>query len=248
MLLLNKKFRLFVATLIVGNAIYFAFNMVMKSLVHNKKEVVVPSIVGKNIYDALDKLSRDGFGLQKEAEEKSQNFKAGIVLRQKPAVGMKVREGRIIRVTISQGREIICVPNIVGQTVRSADITLRYSSLIIGEVSRKFSLVTEKDIIISQDIVAGSKTDKTSLVNIVVSDGFPPENIILMPDFMNKTLKEAKMWALHYGINLNIINEEISANNLALSSKNIIIKQFPKYDTDITSAKNIDLYIATNTV
>jgi serine/threonine-protein kinase len=224
-------------------AFYFAFNMVMTALIHNKKEVVVPNIVGKSLYDAIEELSKGGFGFKKDDEEFNQGVPAGTILRQNPSAGMSVREGKLVRVTISQGGEIIHVPNLIGQTLRSADIALRYSSLVMGEVSKKYSIVAEKGIVLSQDIAAESAVDKDSVVNIVVSDGLPPEGIVLMPDFVNKSLEEAKIWAIQRHITINVINEEVSGTEI-----DIVIRQFPEADTDITNTKIINLYIAANTV
>ena len=241
--MLHKLLRVFIALAIVGTTVYFAFNMLMSSLVHNKKEVVTPNVVGKSLYDALGELSKEGFGIRKDGEEPNQNVPTGIILRQNPPAGMTVREGKIIRVTLSQGGEVVYVPDLIGQTVRSADIVLRYATLVMGEVSKKFSITAEKDIVISQDIVAGSKVDKDSVVNIVVSDGMPPEGIILMPNFINKNIEEAKMWAEKYGINVNVENRESSS-----AKTNIITEQHPAADTDVTDEKSIIITVAVDLV
>jgi serine/threonine-protein kinase len=223
----------------IGVACYFACNMVMNALVHSKKEVATPNIVGKSLYSALEELSSKGFGLKKEAEETNQNVPAGTILRQNPVAQMLVREGKIIKVTISQGGEMIYVPNLVGQTIRSADIALKHSTLVMGEVLRKFSVVVEKDIVISQDIVAGSKVDKDSVVNIVVSNGMPAEDMVLMPDFINKNIEEAKTWAFQHNIILNVMTEENSS-----VAAGTVMKQYPKADVDITGVKSINLNVA----
>jgi serine/threonine-protein kinase len=228
---------------IVGSAIYFVFNMVMSSLVHNRKEIATPNIVGKDLYNALEELSKESFGIRKDGEESNQSLPAGTILRQNPSAGMKVREGKIIKVTLSQGGEVVYVPDLVGKTVRSADIALRYTSLVMGEVSRKFSVAVEKDIVLSQDIMPGSRVDKNSVVSVVVSDGLPPEGVILMPNFINKNVKEANIWTSQYNITMNVKTEEVP--NIRT---NTIIRQYPECDTDITNAKSINVTVAVNIV
>jgi serine/threonine-protein kinase len=149
--------------------------MMMSTLVHTKKDVVLPNVVGKNLNDALEELSRKGLGLKKDGEEFNKNIPTGVILRQNPSAGMIIKEGKLIKVTISQGGEIVCVPNLVGETIRSADIVLRHSTLIMGEISREFSYTINKDIVISQDVAAGSKVDKDFVVNVVASNGPPSE-------------------------------------------------------------------------
>ncbi|MDR3071824.1 MAG: PASTA domain-containing protein [Endomicrobium sp.] len=235
----NKFLRWFIAVVILGAAVCFALNMIMTALIHSKKEIKTPDIVGKSLYDALEELSSKGFGLKKEGEEINEGIPAGIILRQNPPAGMIVRVGKIIKITISQGGKIVYVPDLVGQTIRSADIALRYSTLVMGEVLKKFSIVMEKGVIISQDIAAGTKVDKDSVVNVVVSDGFPPEGMILMPDFINKNVEEAKIWASRYDIIVNIKSEEVLNVN-----PNTVIRQYPQPDDDVTDAKIINLSIA----
>jgi serine/threonine-protein kinase len=237
--LANKFLKVFVVLAMIGLAVYFAFNMIMVSLIHSKKEISTPNIVGKNLYNAVEELSKDGFGLKMDGEETNQNVPAGTILRQNPPAGMSVREGKVIKVTISRGGEIIYVPNLVGQSIRSADISLRTATLVMGEVSKRYSVVFGKDIIVSQDIAAGSKVDKDSVVNLIVSDGQPPEGTVLMPDFINKNLQEVAEWSSETGIVLNIMKEESSE-----FGQGVVIRQYPEIDTDITGLKNVNVTVA----
>jgi serine/threonine-protein kinase len=237
--LLERFLKLFIILAIIGIAFHFAFNTIMSALVHSKKEIVLPNVIGKNIYDAAEKLSKAGFGLKKDGEEFNQNVPAGVILRQNPSAGMNVREGKLVRVTISQGGEMIYVPNLVGQTIRSANISLKYSTLVMGEILKKYSLKAGKGTVLSQDIAAGSSVDKDSVVNIVVSDGPPPEGIVLMPDFVNKNLEEAEIWATRFGITLNIAGERISGIRT-----NVVLRQLPEADTDVTDLESISLWLS----
>ncbi|MDR2427549.1 MAG: PASTA domain-containing protein [Endomicrobium sp.] len=234
-----KKFlKVFIVLAVIGFAFYFAFNMIMISLVHSKKEISTPNIVGKNLYNAIEEVSKYGFGLKMDGEETNQNVPAGTILRQNPPAGMYVRQGKVIKVTISRGGEIIYVPNLVGQSIRSADISLRTATLVMGEVTKRYSVVADKDTIVAQDIAAGTKVDKDSVVNLIVSDGQPPEGPILMPDFINKNLQEASEWSLQTGIVFNITKEES-----AEFDSGIIIRQYPEPDRDITDLKSVNVTV-----
>ncbi|MDR2437670.1 MAG: PASTA domain-containing protein [Endomicrobium sp.] len=237
--------KIFIVLAMIGTAFYFAFNMIMVSLVHSKKEVSTPNIVGKSLYTALSELSKDGFGLKMDGQETNQNVPAGTILRQNPLAGMSVREGKVIKVTISRGGEIVYVPNLVGQSIRSADISLRSETLVMGEVLKKYSVVFGKDIIMDQDIVVGTKVDKDSVVNLVVSDGPPPKGTVFMPNFINKNLQEVSQWSLQTGIALNIIKEGESSELIdSDSSVGIIIKQSPEPDKDITDFEHVNVIVS----
>ncbi|MDR2351496.1 MAG: PASTA domain-containing protein [Endomicrobium sp.] len=238
--LLAKKFlKVFIVLAVIGFAFYFAFNMIMISLIHTKREISTPNIVGKNLYNAIEEVSKYGFGLKMDGEETNQNVPAGTILRQNPPAEMYVREGKVIKVTISRGGEIIYVPSLVGQSIRSADISLRTATLVMGEVTKRYSVVADKDTIVAQDIAAGTKVDKDSVVNLIVSDGQPPEGTILMPNFINKNLQEAAEWSLQTDMVLNITREES-----AKFDSGIIIRQYPEPDRDITDLKSVNVTVA----
>ncbi|MDR1721092.1 MAG: PASTA domain-containing protein [Endomicrobium sp.] len=235
----GKFLKLLIAVAVAAAAFYFAFNMIMSALIRNKKEVVVPNIIGKSLYETVEELSNMGCGLKKESEEFNQNLPVGVIVRQEPPAGMKVKEGKVVKVSVSKGGETVYVPNLVGRAVRTADVSLKNSALVMGEVSKRYSVVADKGIILSQDIEHGSAVDKYSVVNVVVSDGSPPEGITLMPDFLNKNVKEAEAWAVQSGINININ----AASGGEVCKTDIIVKQQPEADVDITGVKSIDLWL-----
>src|SRR3989344_5883472 len=129
----------------------FALNWAVKLAVHSQKDVVVPDLTSQSLYQALDVLSKLNLGLKQEGAEYNDQVPGGTVLRQQPPAGMSVREGKIIRVTLSQGGETIFVPDLSGQSLRSAEIALRLNNLSLGEVRGRPSLKYEKDVVVTQD-------------------------------------------------------------------------------------------------
>src|SRR3990167_3337634 len=109
--------------------LFFTLNWAVKTAVHAQKDVVVPDLTGQSLYEALDVLSRLNLGLKQEGAEFNDQVPVGTVLRQLPPAGMSVRESKVIRVTLSQGGESIFVPDLEGQSLRSAEIALRMNSL-----------------------------------------------------------------------------------------------------------------------
>src|SRR5688572_18215018 len=100
----------------------FIFNWALKGAIHYQKDVIVPDLMGKALPEALDILSSHNLGLKKEGAEFNDTVPAGTVLRQQPGSGALVREGRIIRITVSQGGETVFVTELVGMSLRSSEI------------------------------------------------------------------------------------------------------------------------------
>lgn len=201
--------RLMPSALLVAAAVvvYISFNWAVGAVVHNRPVVMVPELTGKSVGDALTILSQARLAMVKEGEQFDKHFPAGAVVHQNPGPGMMVREGRTIRVIISQGGETLFVPDLVSQPLRNAQTTLQNAGLGIGEVERRPSLRFEKDQVMITDPPAGAIVQKNALVGVVVSDGPPGANVMLMPDFGGKNLGDVKAWASAHQVTVSVREE-----------------------------------------
>ncbi|MCR4662375.1 MAG: PASTA domain-containing protein [Endomicrobiaceae bacterium] len=239
-----KKFFLFIIKFVVILAIlavagYYSFNVLMSAFVREKSEVLVPDLQGKNLVECLDMLSQSKLALMKEGSEFNQDIPAGIVIRQVPPAGMNVKEGKVIKIVISQGGEIVYVPDLKGQTIRAATISLRSLGLVLGELTKKSSAKYEEGIVLSQDPAAGSTIEKDSSVNVLVSNGAPADGTVLMPDWCGKPAEEAKKWAIDENYDVEVISKRTS-----LANPGEVFKQNPKFDERIKKDTKITFYVA----
>ena len=191
----------------------FALNWAVKLAVHSQKDVVVPDLTGQSLYQALEVLSKLNMGLKQEGAETNDKVPGGTVLRQQPPAGMLVREGKIIRVTLSQGGETIFVPDLTGQSLRSAEIALRLNNLALGEMRGRPSIKYDKDVVVSQDPSPKAVVRKNALVHLTVSEGPPPPGVLLMPDFTGKSLDEASEWARGMKIKVETAAEDSTSED-----------------------------------
>jgi serine/threonine-protein kinase len=218
---------------------YVLFNWTMSALVHSRRDVMIPDISGKSLNDAISALSAVNLGLKKESEEFDQNVPAGVVIRQSPPAGMTVKEGKLIKVTVSQGGQMVYVPNVVGQMTRAAEIGIRSSGLTLGEETTRYSVVVEKDRVISQDPAAGAAGEKDTIVNLVVSAGQPPSDVRLMPSFTGRDISAVKAWA-----DLNRISVAFREEPVAGMQPGAVISQDPEPDTDLATVQSIVVVLA----
>ena len=206
----DANVKVIIITVVVFSVLYVIFSWSVAMLIHSKKDIVIPNLQGKSIYEALTVLSAQGLGLRKDAEEFDKALPAGFVMRQNPLAGMKVKEGKTVRVTISQGGESSFVPDLVGQKIRSAALTIRSYGLVVGEESSRYSLVYEKDTVMEQDPPKGASVSKDTMINIVVSLGPPPANVQLMPKFIGRNINDVNTWAENNKIKVNVTKENVS--------------------------------------
>jgi len=167
---LKKLLKFIVILIIFLVAAYYGLNLLMSLYVHSKKIVIVPDLKGQTIESALQEVSPMRMSIIKEDDEYNNAVPPDTILRQNPQAGMTVKEGRVIRVTVSRGVETVIVPDLVGQNLRAASIALTGLSLTMGEVS--WQVVDEgkpRSVVLAQTPSSGTVVNKGSTVNILVS-------------------------------------------------------------------------------
>mgnify|MGYP000578773586 CR=1 FL=1 len=219
--------------------IFVSIDWVFGALVHTRKEVTVPDITKKSITQALDMLAANNLAIKQAGVEFAQNVPPGSVLRQLPSAGSTVREGRVIRVWISQGDEMVFVPNTVGTDLRSAQLAVRQAGLLVDKVDNAYSLTYEKGLIVAQTPKADSMVQKGEKVSLVLSNGTPPASVVLVPNFKSKKLAEATLWASSQNINL-IIKEDASS----VFPNGTIAEQRPAADSQIAPGTNLEVIVS----
>lgn len=191
-----------VGALLFGFALYMT-RWGMEGVIHSRKTQTVPDMKGRSLSAALDMLTPLNLGLRKEGAEFNNAVPVSSVLKQEPPAGTVVREGKIVRVVVSQGGETVLAPSIVGLPLRNAEMFLRQAQLLLGEVNESYSLRFEKGVVLSQEPKGEASVERNSLVNVSVSGGVPPAGIVLMPDFLRKSNSEAQAWASASGLTLH---------------------------------------------
>lgn len=133
--------------------------------------VAVPNVVGKDQVEAQRILK--GAGLQAEVARSSfsETFAEGAVISQDPEDGRKVSEDSTVKLVISKGAERSTVPNLSGKTIDEAIKLLEDSGLTVGAEQRQFNDDIAEGTILDQDPRAGTKVDRGSSVDIVLSGG-----------------------------------------------------------------------------
>jgi serine/threonine-protein kinase len=189
---------------------FWALNWGVEGLVHNRKTQTVPDLKGRSLAAALDLLAPLNVGLRKTGVEFDAAVPISSILRQDPPAGTVVREGKTVRVVVSQGGQTVQAPTTIGLPLRNAEMMLRQNQLSLGEVSEAYSLKSEKGTVLSQDPKGETSVERDTLVNLVVSGGAPPAGVLLMPDFQRKTLDEVQAWAAGANVKVDVKSDPSS--------------------------------------
>jgi serine/threonine-protein kinase len=129
------------------------------------REVQVPQLVGKTATDASQSLGTLGLTLKIDPTRRTDaNIALNRIMQQDPPAGAAARSQRSIRVWLSAGPRTTTVPELVGQTERTARIRLQQDGVEIGSVSEFRSADYPADAVISQDPPPAAKAPTVSLL------------------------------------------------------------------------------------
>lgn len=139
----------------------------------NEDSKTVPKVVGLDVIDAELLLNQYGLKLAKPKYEISDTVEEGLIISQEPQENAEVKEGSMVNVVISKGKENkkIQVPDLTGKTQDEAIAELKAYNLTPGKVSFKKSDAFEEGKVTGQSVSSGEEVDPKTVVNIVVSSG-----------------------------------------------------------------------------
>src|SRR6266704_2679369 len=97
------------------------------------REVEVPPLAGKTAEQAKDILSRNGLVFKPASSRFSSEVPEGQILLQFPPAGTRLKVNRTVRALVSLGERRFAVPNLVGTSLRAAQLTLAQRKLALGK-------------------------------------------------------------------------------------------------------------------
>ena len=178
-----------------------SFGFLTFKILSFSRTVEVPSLTNLTMLEANEALSRSGLYLKIEGEDFDSSVQAGHITRQDIPAGNKVKEKRAIKVVISKGPRVSSIPLLVQIPLPDAESLLMQNGLSIGEIIYIHSDSVEKGKIISQK--PGPHERLSDKITVLVSLG-PYELIYVCPDFLNKSLEDAKETADTIGLVLEV--------------------------------------------
>lgn len=181
----------------------------MRLAIHGR-EVKVPNLTGLTLSEASKKAASVGLRLNLENRFYSADTPPGRVLAQSPAAGMTVRREWTVRVTESMGPQQVAIPDVVGQSERTASVNIKRLSLDLGTVARIAS-PREGGVVLAQTPnpnAAGVDRPRVSLLLSEPAETQEQDGIV-MPSLTGLTLSAAAARAGVAGLHI-VSAEEVS--------------------------------------
>jgi eukaryotic-like serine/threonine-protein kinase len=189
------------AVLVVGLVI------ALQALVAPARRLQVPLVVGSSISTATQRLQNEGFEVApvRDNSDKPRNT----VIGQNPPGGSTADKGSTITLTISDGRALAAVPDVVGAGRRAARKALVDAKFLVDEVPTPSSTVMLNHVI-SQEPPARSQYAEGTRVRIEVSTG--PEQLTV-PGVTGKTEDDARAVLEQAGFKVAVQQREDSTKD-----------------------------------
>ncbi len=167
-----------------------------------------PDFIDMTIEQAEAKAADEGFQIKQGKDIYSNEIPEGRICQQDPEPGVETPKNGTITVNVSKGSKEGVVPNVVGMMQDEVEAYLKDYGYVLGSVKTDTS--TEKaGTVLEQDPTAGTKLDKESKINIVVSDGKGKEKGII-PLVCGLPLSDAKKAIANAGFTVGQIDYSYS--------------------------------------
>ena len=131
---INRFFNIVLGALAMLVVALLSAFITMRLAIHGR-EVKVPNLAGLTLADASKQTRSLGLRLTLENRFYSPNTPPGHVLAQYPLPGVTVRRQWAVRVTESLGPQKVAIPDVIGQSERTASINIRRLGLDLGAVA-----------------------------------------------------------------------------------------------------------------
>jgi beta-lactam-binding protein with PASTA domain len=184
----------------------------MRLAIHGR-EVKVPNLTGLTLADASKQTRSVGLRLTLENRFYSPTTPPGSILAQSPVPGATVRRQWAVRVTESLGAQQVAIPDLLGQSERTASINIRRLGLELGAVAH-VAAPGEPGIVIAQTPNPNAPGVDRPRVSLLLSEPEEAESpqAVVMPSLTGLTLAGAAARAAAAGLHI------VSAEDLNLST------------------------------
>ncbi len=172
-----------------------------------KRNVTVPSLVGKSRDTAVKELTTAG--LDTSVHEVPSDKPSDTVTAQDPRSGTVVVEGASVRINVSSGPKPVAVPSVVGQTYDVAAAQLQSAGFTVGRADVESDRPAGE--VVDQDPPGNSTASQGSSVTLSVSQG---PSTVAVPDVTLQSVADARATLRAAGFRSTVAQQETDDESL----------------------------------
>jgi beta-lactam-binding protein with PASTA domain len=179
---------------IIGMIVVFSIiaeYIVMPAYTRQNQNRIMIDIKNRNLDDVIKILKSENYRYEISDTLYTNKFKLGTIVDQYPKPNTRVKSGRTVRLKIAQPEKSVAIPNLIGQSRRSAELELNQMGLLIDTVYTEYNPEYPNGTIAWQYPKAGDRRKKGMGIQITVSKGMPP-NFFQVPNLIGLSINQAK--------------------------------------------------------
>jgi eukaryotic-like serine/threonine-protein kinase len=234
-----------VAISIIVLLLFVVISWTLNSSTRHGEALTVPDIKGLTINDAIRILEAKKLKFLITDSLYFEDQPKNAVLEQNPSPQSKVKEGRIIYLTLNSNKApLVNMPNLIDVSLRQAQAMLQSAGLKSGRLIYKPDIA--QNVVLEQQangraIAAGTKIPKGSTIDLVLGDGLTQGDVAL-PNIIGLTLQEASNLLSSSSLNIGSV---VYQGNIADSTNAKVYKQHPMYADGlmISAGQTVDLFL-----
>ena len=219
------------------------FYMFLPYVTNHGETITVPDITGLSYTDLNEFLTERNLRYEVNADSGySAEYPALTVLKQHPEGGQKVKQDRVIYITLNaEHPPNVKMPKLVEGSLKNAEIVLESYGLIRGKIMYKPD--PAQNAVLEQlhdgkPVPEGALIAKGSQIDLVVGDGLGKQ-VFNMPDLVGMQLDEAKIMIVGSGLHVGNITYVPTGE----SKPGKVMSQQPSAGSSVKIDNSVDLWV-----
>ncbi len=187
-----KKVLTYLSSLAIFSFImlFIADFLVMPFYVRMGSGKYMVNVIGKELSYGKKILKEENFKPIVSDTLFSAVYKPGEIVDQYPEPNRRVKDGRTVRLKIAQPEKMVTLPDLIGRSLRSAELTLMQSGLEIDTVYKEYNSDVPEGNVTWQYPRGGDLLSKGMGLHLTISLGVPP-NFFQVPNLFGLSKKKA---------------------------------------------------------
>jgi serine/threonine-protein kinase len=163
--------------------LFFLSAIIFSQVLLKSELVTVPDLVGKDLPQARTELAKKDLSLAFKGSELSDGVEKGLITRQEPAAGSRIRVTTAVQVLTSSGSGVVTVPELAGKTLDETLTLLQAAGLTKGHLTQVHSARSPAGRVLDQKPLPGAVVERGRPVGLLLSQGGLDERY-MMPDLI----------------------------------------------------------------
>jgi eukaryotic-like serine/threonine-protein kinase len=240
---IERIFRYFLLALMLLMVATLSALTAMRFAIHGG-EVKVPKIIGMTPESAAALLTDRGLIMDVQDRFFSPEIAEGKIMSQAPSPDAVVRRAYRVRVAVSLGPQRALIPDLIGKSGRTAEISVQRRGLEVGTVAVLHLPDVPPDTVVAQSPAPNANTMTSPKVSLLVSAPADEQSYV-MPNFVGQHLADASQAISEVGLRIGKIEGlDTIRPDQKPSAGLIIARQSPAPGARVSPGMTVTLEVA----